>query len=88
MPHDARRREFDRRPRKKRANPICAGKRRFVDETSAIAVGMVTLQEQCGNGKQLWIYSCGHCDGWHLTSKNNGRRYLVPNPQATDAVAA
>lgn len=68
------------KPRRYRTEHRCQNKRRFIDEVSAKAIGMVQLEE-CFNGVRLWVYRCTHCDGWHLTSKNKGRRYEVPNPR-------
>jgi hypothetical protein len=73
------------KPRRYRTDPTCKDKRRFTDEIHAKAVGMIELEENCGNGKQLWVYPCRACDGWHLTSKNQGRHREVPNPRAAHA---
>lgn len=69
------------KPRPYRTDRVCAGKRRFLDDIAAKVIGMVELEENCGNGKRLWVYLCRHCNGWHLTSNNKGRRFEVPNPR-------
>jgi hypothetical protein len=75
------------KPRRYRTDHTCQEKRRFSDEIQAKAVGMIELEENCGNGKRLWVYPCHHCNGWHLTSKNGGERYLVPDPRRDAARA-
>lgn len=77
MSHDSRRREFDRRPRKRRnIDKRCQLKRRFVTEVEARAAGMVTIEER-GTVRKLWCYACPHCDGWHLTSKPHPKRFEI-----------
>lgn len=76
MPHDARRLQFDVRPRKRRLNPKCRAKRRYNDEPTVRAAGMVAIEE-LGNTDRLWCYRCRHCSGWHLTSNNQGGRWLI-----------
>jgi hypothetical protein len=64
------------KPRKRRTDPVCCGERRFSDEPEARAAAMVSLEERPGQ-ERLFVYLCQHCDGWHLTRKHNGRRYMV-----------
>ena len=60
----------------------------MVSEVEARAIGAVEMEEK--RGLQLWVYSCRHCAGWHLTSKNQGSRWqiTVENPASADAPAA
>lgn len=64
------------KPRRYRTERTCSGKRYFADEIGARAVGAVTVEGSYGE-KSLWVYRCKHCPGWHLTSKNQGARWLV-----------
>jgi hypothetical protein len=64
------------KPRPYRTDPTCRVKRRFTDEAAARAHAMLSIQEE-KNRWRLWVYPCRHCGGWHLTSKENGKRYLV-----------
>lgn len=63
------------KPRRYRTDRICKGKNRFVDEVSARAVGAVTMVER--KTPRLWCYRCHHCDGFHLTSRNEGNRWEI-----------
>jgi hypothetical protein len=73
------------KPRKYRVNMTCKGKNRYPDEPSVRAWGAVTIAER-KNTDRLWCYRCRHCAGWHLTSKNQGPRWLIveldPAPKA------
>lgn len=64
------------KPRRYRTDRTCKGKRRMVTEVEARAVALGALTENTKTAK-LWVYACRHCDGWHLTSHNQGRRWAV-----------
>ena len=51
------------------------GKRRYPDELSARAMAMNSIE--ISEIKQLWLYHCQECKGWHLTRQNQGKRLLV-----------
>lgn len=78
------------KPRRYRTDNTCKGKRRWVSEVEARAVGAIDIEESAGKVLHLWVYRCQHCSGWHLTSKNQGSRWkvTVENPAAADAPAA
>lgn len=78
--HDERRKEFDKRPRKLRADPACRKKNRYTDELQARAAAMLSIAER--NVPKLWIYRCQHCHGWHLTRNWNGKRFVVTAAEA------
>ncbi len=59
-----------------RANLVCLRKRRYTDECQARAAGMESLEKYPGE-KKLWVYSCPHCSGWHLTKHHQGKRFEV-----------
>lgn len=63
------------KPRRYRTDNTCKGKRRFVTDPEARAAALVTIEEQ--GVTRLWIYRCRHCNGWHLTSSNEGWAMLV-----------
>jgi hypothetical protein len=69
------------KPRTYRTDPTCKDKPRYQDEVTVRAAGAVSLEER-KNREQLWCYRCRHCRGWHLTSKNQGKRWeiTVENP--------
>jgi len=76
------------KPRKYRTDPRCADKRRMVDEAAARAMALVAIEERKGERRtdRLWVYRCNRCDGWHLTSKSKGSRWLVQaDPQRNAA---
>lgn len=54
----------------------CREKRNYPDEVSARAGALLSLEER-GNRSTLWVYKCPHCDRWHLTSKDSGKRRRV-----------
>jgi hypothetical protein len=64
----------------------CASKRRWSDEVSARAGAMSAIQFY-QNTDRLWVYRCKECNGWHLTSKDNGRRQMVTADNPVHAVA-
>jgi hypothetical protein len=45
----------------------CSGKRRFPDLTSAFASG--SFVAEIGDTKEIYIYKCRHCRGYHLTGE-------------------
>lgn len=49
---------------------MCESKRRYPDELTCCAAGMHFIE--LGQKKDLWRYRCRLCDGWHLTSADNG----------------
>ncbi|MDN7537021.1 hypothetical protein [Burkholderia cenocepacia] len=66
---------------------MCAHKNRYPDELTARAAGAhyVTL----GQVSALWVYRCPICNGFHLTSQQQGKRqnamYGLPTPKETAA---
>lgn len=78
--------KFVPRPRRLRTDPTCRKKRRFSDENLARVHAMLSIQEE-KNRRRLWVYHCRHCDGWHLTSKDQGRRWLVTEHEPIHAPA-
>jgi hypothetical protein len=73
------------KPRTYRTDRTCKEKGRYQDEVTVRAAGAVSLAER-KNREQLWCYLCVHCNGWHLTSKNQGKRWEItaddPAPHA------
>lgn len=53
----------------------CRKKRRLSDEFAARAVAAGEIDS--GRVERLWIYHCRECQGWHLTSQDQGRRWRV-----------
>lgn len=45
----------------------CRSKRRFSDDFAARAVALT-------KEPPLYVYQCPHCNGWHLTSKEGGKK--------------
>lgn len=64
------------KPRRYRTDKTCNGKRRFVSEVEARAAAAVSLDER-RDAERLWVYLCGHCSGWHITSRAHSTRYVV-----------
>lgn len=64
------------KPRKLRTDRTCKSKRRYSDEPGARAAALVSIEEHPGRDC-LFVYLCQHCDGWHITKSNNGKRYMV-----------
>lgn len=63
-------------PPLKREVATCRNKRRHPDDPTARAAAMRAM-EQHGEAKRLWVYRCPQCNGWHLTSSNQGVGSLV-----------
>lgn len=57
------------RPREKIV-PTCAGKNRYSDQLTAIAMGM--QQESIYDGSKIFHYRCEICRGWHITHYERG----------------
>lgn len=76
------------KPRRYRTDKTCQAKRRYTSEVEARAGAVVDMRERA-NRHRLWVYRCPHCSGWHLTHKEQGRRWEVigENPVAADAPA-
>ncbi|RKE36656.1 hypothetical protein B0G76_2858 [Paraburkholderia sp. BL23I1N1] len=53
----------------------CAGKNRYPDEATARAAGLHYIE--VGQSPELWFYRCQICNGYHLSSKDNGRKSNV-----------
>lgn len=53
----------------------CANKRRYSDEFAARAAAQHVITVD--SPERLWVYQCEFCRGWHLTSRKQGRRWLV-----------
>jgi hypothetical protein len=53
----------------------CRAKRRYSDQFAARAGAAGEID--AGRASRLWIYHCRECQGWHLTSKDQGRAWLV-----------
>ena len=70
-----RRRDRDK-PRRYRTDRNCKAKRRYLSEVEVFAAGMLSIMEE-QNRTRLWCYRCRHCEGWHLTSANQGARWLI-----------
>lgn len=47
----------------------CEDKARLSDEAAARAVAMRQLQAGSFRGRKAWVYACGWCRGFHITSK-------------------
>lgn len=54
----------------------CRKKRYYTDEIAARAGALLALSEWADT-QRLWVYECKKCPGWHLTSVNQGQRWLV-----------
>lgn len=65
------------KPRRYRTDPTCKGKRRFADEPGVRAAGVLSIIEEHVAIGRLWCYRCRHCGGFHLTSKEQGRRWEI-----------
>jgi hypothetical protein len=48
---------------------MCTSKRRYSDEATARAGGMISLEQQDTGYSKLWPYRCDICRGWHLSKK-------------------
>lgn len=72
-------------PPLKPAQATCLKKRRFPDELTARAAAMWSIASS--DVKRLWVYPCALCKGWHLTSKSQGRRWLVTEDNPVHASA-
>lgn len=53
-------------PPLKKEKLTCANKTRHPDEITARAIAMHAIQTH-GNTRQLFVYRCPQCSGWHLT---------------------
>lgn len=68
-------------PPKKKTLVNCEKKRRFSDEFSARAGVMGHLSNRA-DVPALWIYKCGFCLGWHMSSKPTSRKNKVTKDEA------
>jgi hypothetical protein len=48
---------------------MCTSKRRYSDEATARAGGMISLERQDTGYSRLYPYKCDLCGGWHLSKK-------------------
>lgn len=48
---------------------MCTSKRRYSDEATARAGGMISLETLDTGYSKLWPYRCEICRGWHLSKK-------------------
>jgi hypothetical protein len=64
------------KPRKYRTDNTCKAKPRYVSEVEARANALLSLETRRDTDR-IWVYRCRHCSGWHLTSSNQGKRYMV-----------
>lgn len=64
------------KPRKYRTDRRCSSKQRSVSEVEARANALLSIETRRDTDR-LWVYRCTHCFGWHLTSLNRGKRFLV-----------
>ena len=64
-------------PPLKRTVLNCRNKRRYSDEFTARAGVQSFLQYEANENDRAWIYRCTECGGWHMTSKSNGRKWMV-----------
>lgn len=60
---------------------MCLGKHRWPDEVSAIAGGLMSL-EQNPELPRLYTYRCPSCRGWHLTRNRHGQKRLIARDKA------
>jgi hypothetical protein len=63
------------KPRRYRTDETCKDKRRFTDEVGARAMGAIEIDHI--RAARLWCYHCQHCGGFHLTSKDQGKRWEI-----------
>jgi len=61
----------------------CTSKSRFSDEPAARAVAMHMLQTGVIPTRRAWVYRCGECRGWHITSRGAGN-HLSASVRADD----
>ena len=69
-----------KKPRYYVTDRACKQKSRFTDEPQARAAALHAIENPRDPRKpidRLWVYRCKHCFGWHMTSSDCGKRYLV-----------
>ena len=54
-----------------------AGKRRFPDELMARMATRQHISSHRQTPAKLWVYYCRDCDGWHMTRRDIGFKWLV-----------
>lgn len=54
-------------------DPGCTGKVRFITRAAANRSRKIAQRIPGQRAKKLHVYSCGVCDGWHLTSWGTSR---------------
>ncbi len=50
----------------------CLSKSRYSDEPLARAHAMHMLEAGLVTGEKAWVYRCGECAGWHITTRAGG----------------
>lgn len=55
----------------------CLGKSRAPDEALARAQAMHLLTLPHVKAKRAWVYRCGFCRGWHITTRASGNLHMA-----------
>lgn len=62
----------------------CLNKTRLADEATARATAMHMLERGFIKRTKAWVYPCGFCRGWHITTHGGGANYGTAAVTVTD----